>query len=394
MRPRGLRDDPLDAAPNAQILHPSELAGEDAARWRALAAAHPAFASPLVGPEFAQAVGAVRDDARVAVFRDGGEAQGFLAFHRRPGGLARPIGAPLSDHHALVSDPGLAGQGPALLAAAGLGAYRYTGLVDPHGLFAPHETVRETFEVALAGPAEAYLEDLRSASAKKFKNWRRLDHKLDREAGPLRLVAPDRSEDAFRTLMAWKREQLRRSGGHDFLSPAWTRALFEDLFGRAEGEFTGLLISLYAGDQLVAAHFGVRLGGVFHPWIAAADPSLAAYSPGQVFLIRAIGSMTDLGLDRYVLGPGHDHYKRAFAPEPQWISEGVAIAPNAAGRAARREEQAWSLAGARRGGLAGRLRRRLEVIAAAETTFSGRARGFADAVAGQARRRLNPMEAD
>jgi CelD/BcsL family acetyltransferase involved in cellulose biosynthesis len=390
-----IESDALAGAPDAQILHPSELSGEDTARWRALCAAEPAFQNPLLGPDFAQAVGEVRPDARVAIFVRDGSAVGFLPFHRRPGGLARPIGAPLSDYHALVSTPDIGLSGPALLAAAGLGAYRYTGLVDPFGLFGAPERARESYRVVPAGPAEDYLEGLRAASAKKFKNWRRLDHKLDREVAPLRLVAPETERAAFDTLIAWKRDQLKRTGGHDFLSPIWTRRLFEALFERREGDFQGLLIALYAGEKLVAAHFGVRLGDWYHPWLAATEPELAIYSPGQVFLIRAIGGMQDLGLATYDLGPGHDHYKRAFAPEPFDVGEGLAVAPTIAGAAHGAVDQAWALAGARQDtAFAARLRRRLEIITASETSLVGRTRGLADAVAGQARRRLNPVEAD
>ncbi len=123
-------------------LHPGELSVEEIAAWRAITAAHPAFASPLLGPDFALAVGAVRADARVAVWRRDGEAVGFLPHHLKASGLARPIGAPLSDYHALVSKapmdvrPGLT--------EAGLGALRFTGLIDPLGLFEPAVRSRAT----------------------------------------------------------------------------------------------------------------------------------------------------------------------------------------------------------------------------------------------------------
>lgn len=385
--------DTRSAMLTAQLLHPSEVSAADADAWRALAAATPAFANPLLGPDFAQAVGQVRRDARVAIWRRGDTPAGFLPLHYRPGAYARPIGAPLSDYHALVSGPDLGARGPELLGLAGLGAFAHTGLVDPHLLFGPPAETQASYVVDLDLPSEAYLESLRAESPKKFKNWRRLDHKLEREVGPVRLVAPDTSQTTFETLFAWKREQLRRTGGHDFLAPDWTCRLFSGLFARREGDFQGLMIGLYAGDRLVAGHFGVRLGGVYHPWIAAADPALAAMSPGQVFLVRAIGGMSRMGLTSYDLGPGHDHYKCAFARSQMQIGAGLVTAPNSAGRAAEGVDRAWALAGARRDGFAARLRRRLEVIAAAETTLIGRTRGLADAVAGQARRRLQPGDA-
>ncbi len=376
----------------AQTLHPSELSALHRKEWEALRAAHPAFTNPLLGPDFAQAVGAKRDDARVSVLKRDSQTVGFLAYHRRPGGMIRPIGAPLSDYHAIIS------AGPIdvaeALAAIGVSALRYFGLIDPWKSFDAPEATKDSYLIELTGGAEPYLEALRAASAKKFKNWRRLDHKLDRDVAPLRLVAPDTSEAAFNALLTWKSEQLRRTGGHDFLASSWTRALFDDLFARREGNFQGLMVCLYAGDQLVAGHFGVREGDYYHPWIASADPALTAYSPGQVFLTRAIAAMPELGLTRYDLGPGHDHYKRAYAQTVIQIASGMAAAPTAAGRTAQGVDQMWAMAGARGDGFTARLRRRLDIIASTELTLIGRTRGLADAVAGQARRRLAPAEAE
>lgn len=379
----------------AQTIHPKDLSETDASRWRQIAAAHPAFASPLFSPEFAQAVGQVRDDARVSIFERDGETLGFLAHHRRPGGLARPIGAPLADYHGLVSTADAGVRAPWLLAAAGLAAYRFTGLVDPFGVFQADVAARgESHLVVLNdGDADGYLETVRAASAKKFKNWRRLDHKLGRDLGELRLVGPDHSREAFDTLVAWKREQLRRTGIHDFLSPAWISQLFENFFEAREGGFQGLMLNLYAGDRLVAGQFGVRLGDVYHPWLASADPELNAYSPGQLFLWRAIGAMPGLGLTHFDLGPGHDHYKRPYALTQLELGEGLAAAASSAGRMARSREQAWAAAGAHGEGLAGKLRRRLDIIATVELSITGRALGFAQAITDQSRRRgLAPQE--
>jgi CelD/BcsL family acetyltransferase involved in cellulose biosynthesis len=369
----------------AETLRLNDLDPADVAAWRALCAAGPSFASPLLGPDFALAVARVRDDARVTVWRRNGDPVGFLAHHRRPGAFARPIGAPLSDYHGLVGEAG-----PDIsraFADAELSAYRFTGLVDPAEAFADHvERRREAFVISLSGTADDYLEALRTASAKRFKNYRRLDHKLDREIGSLRIVAPDISRAAFETLIAWKAEQLARTGAHDFLRPEWTRRLLDDLFARQEGDFRGLMITLYAGDRLVGGHFGVREGAVYHPWIASIDPALAAWSPGQVFLPRAIAAMPELGLTTYDLGPGHEHYKRPFALSTRTVCEGLAVAGNAGGRAARASNRAWAFIAATEGGPMDRLRRRLDAIATLEPSLAGRAISLASALAAQTRR--------
>lgn len=374
---------------DVETLHPSLLSADDVALWRSLAAGQVGFGNPLLGPDFAQAVGNVREDARVAVIRRAGRTQGFLAYHRRPGGLARPIGSPLSDYHGLVARPDAGLDLAQVLRAADVSVFRYSGLVDPHGLFsASPETKRKAYLIDLNGAsADAYLEAVRAASPKKIKNYRRLDHKLDREVGPVRLVAGDVSRDAFNQLIDWKREQLDRTGAHDFLRADWTRELMADLFARRTGAFRGLMINLYAGDTLVAGHFGVRLGEVYHPWIASTNPGHADWSPGQIFFLRAIAAMPELGLTRYDLGPGHDHYKRSYGLNTVTIGEGAATAATIGGRMALSIENAWSMAGAHGAGPVGRLRRRIDAIASTELSMSGRVRDFVGAVASRAQRR-------
>jgi CelD/BcsL family acetyltransferase involved in cellulose biosynthesis len=369
----------------ADLIRPDALTAQDRDAWRALCAAEPAFRSPLLSPEFAQAVGRVREDATIAVFRRRGRTLGFLPHHRRPGGLGRPIGAPFSDVHALITadDPGFSGADA--LFVAGLKAFRYGGLTDPHGLFGAPAQTREGFliELETSGEqgAEAYLEGLRSASPKRFKNWRRLDHKLDRELGPLSITAPDRDGAAFDLILQWKREQLKRTGLHDLLRPAWVQGLMRQQFAANEGPLQGLMITLRAGDRLVAGHFGVRLGTSFHPWIASVDPELAAYSPGQTFLTRAIAAMPGLGLEAYDLSVGHEHYKAPYANRRPLVSEGVTFAAGARTPVAPALLKAMAP-----GDAAGRLGRRLDQIAAVELDMADRLRGVIEAGLGWGRR--------
>ena len=372
---------------DVETLHPRDLAEADLRLWRDMAAAEPAFDSPLLGPDFAHAVGVVRDDARVAVIRRGGQTVGFLPHHRRPGAMARAIGSPLSDYHGLVSRPEAGLTAAQVLGAADLTAFRYTGLIDPYGVFGQGEQ-KTAHVIGLDGTdAETYLEAVRAASPKKIKNWRRLDSKLEREMGTIELVAADRSREAFDQLIAWKREQLERTGVHDFLRPDWTRNLMLDLFQKQAGSFQGLMINLYAGGELVSGHFGVRLGGVYHPWIASTNPAYGEWSPGQIFFMRAIAAMPGLGLHRYDLGPGHDHYKGAYALSQIQIGEGTATAATMAGRMASSLDGVMALAGSRGAGPVGRLSRRMDAIASVELTMGGRMRGLVDAFANQAQRR-------
>jgi CelD/BcsL family acetyltransferase involved in cellulose biosynthesis len=367
----------------AEILRPADLSGRDRAAWEAFRRETTAFRSPLLSAEFAETVGRVREDAAVAVFRRRGAVVGFLAHHRRPGGLARPIGSPWSDYHALVGGPDSEIEASQALRAAGLSSYRFGGLIDPYAVFAGAEAdAHEAYLIALDGSGEAYWETLRAASPKRFKNMRRLEHKLARERGEPVLAAPDHDQDSFDRLLRWKSEQLRRTGLHDVLQPAWSRRLMQSLFERREGRLQGLLISLKIDGQAVAGHFGVKLDQAYHPWIAAYDPAFAAYSPGLTFLSEAIRAMPRLGLSGYDLSAGSDHYKRPFASAVFTVGEGV-FRTGGPGLSLGRLGAVLGPGPAR---AVRRVERRLDHIAAAELSLAGRVQGFAAAVAASSRR--------
>lgn len=371
--------------PLVQSVRPSELTAPEREAWLDFCAATPVFRSPLLGPDFAQAVERRRDDSYVAIFRRNGRVVGFLPHHRRSSGFARPMGAPFCDYHALVTEPGLRLEGRQALAEAGLTTFRFSCLIDPYGCFdAVDRTPQDGFVMKL-GPAgaESYLEALRAPNPKRAKNWRRLENKLEREVGEIELTAPDHDREAFDTLMRWKRQQLVRGGMHDFFRPNWTLGLMQDLFERREGPFQGLMLTLRAGGRLVAGHFGVRRNGCFHSWISSIDPDLAATGAGNTLLLRAIKAMPGLELSAFDMGPGHAHYKEPFCTGRIAASSGVAR--GAAHGVAHSMNRALALAAERSEAVA-RLLRRLDHIAAIELSVGGRLLGVAQAFAGQARR--------
>lgn len=344
----------------------------------------PAFNSPLLGPGFAKVVSSVRDDVRVAVFKQAFSVVGILAYHARPHGLARPIGSPFSDYHALLSAPDPRYEGSHALAAAGLSTFRFSSLIDPHGLFEEHVTEPvEGMAIQLRDGAQAYLEMIRARSPKRFKNLRRLESKMAREGGPVSFRGPDYDPNAFEQLLTWKGDQLKRTGLHDFLGPAWTRALLRRLFEARAGDLQGLLLTLRVDGRVVAGHFGVRAGPRYHPWIAAYDPDAAAWSPGQVFIHEAIRHMPMLELTTYDLSSGHDDYKRPFCSETIMARNGIVRSPTLGGAFGRSADLAWrgvqSCAGPAREQTITRIRNRLNQISEIELTWPGRVRGVMQA---------------
>jgi CelD/BcsL family acetyltransferase involved in cellulose biosynthesis len=368
-----------------EIIHPSELGPGEIAAWSALQSTSETLRSPLLGPEFARLVGDIRSDARTAIWRDGRRASGFLGFHKTLGGFARPIGAPFSDYHALVSGPGFP-KPAAALRAAGLQGLRLTGLVDPHGLFAPDLEPVLAHRIDLTAGADAYFEALWGASRNRWRNYKRYSRRLERQLGPLRIEAPDASPETYRTLMAWKRRQLQATGLHDFTASPWVGEMFDRLFETREAEFGGLMISLYAGDRPVAAHFGLRQGDWYHPWLGAYDPELAGFSPGVVHQVMATAAAAKAGIRIYDLGPRADHSKAMFANAAITVHAGLARSDSLQARLAAESERLIGQSSGRLG-LLGRVRNRWDHVAAVELTLGGRLAGMAHAAAALNRRR-------
>jgi CelD/BcsL family acetyltransferase involved in cellulose biosynthesis len=226
--------------------------------------------------------------------------------------MARAIGSPLSDYHGLVSRPDAGLRAADVLRAADLGVFRYTGLIDPVRRVRPSETKPGHVIAPGDTDAEAYLEASARPAPRRSRTGAGWTTSWSARSATIAWSRPIRSREAFDQLIAWKREQLERTGVHDFLRPDWTRGLLLDLFQRRP-------VRSRADDQpLCRRRAG---GGPFRraagrgvPPVDRLDQSgLGEWSPGQIFFMRAIAAMPGLGLHRYDLGPGHDHYKGAYA---------------------------------------------------------------------------------
>ena len=328
----------------AEIVHPSELTSAETAAWSRLQSDAPELGSPLLGP-----------------------------------GFARPIGAPFSDYQSLVSAPSFPLAFEAL-EAAGLGGIRLTGLIDPHQVFQNDLKPVIAHRIDLSAGGEAYLTGLWSSSRNRQRNFNRYSRRLVDEIGPLNIRAPDTSAATFEALFAWKRRQLAGTGLHDFTSAPWIQGLMRRLFETPDEAFGGLLVSLYAGDRPVAAHFGVRQDGWYHPWLGAYDPDLAAYSPGLVHQALAAAAAATIGIHTYDLGPRADRSKAMFANAAVEVREGVAVGASLPVAIAVRSGQFLSQ------GLVERARKRWDHIAAVELTLGGRLVGMARAAGALSRR--------
>ncbi|MFC4724551.1 GNAT family N-acetyltransferase [Glycocaulis abyssi] len=355
------------------------LTAQDQHAWTAMALAT-GLASPLLHPEFAQAVSATRNDVEIALFRDAKGLAAVFAYHRRPGGFARPIGSAFSDIHAILRRPDVEARDEELLALAGLSRARFAALFTPDkppaaGL----EPVGPSRAAVRRSTANALIAELQAEHPKRFKDFRRRLRKLETEHGEVQLAVSS-DPATLDELIGWKRLQYRQTGRHDVLAPRWTTRLMHALFSRREGAVRGRLYTLRAGGRLIAAEYGPEGHGTFHPWLAAYDPEMSAYSPGHLLVYLLLSRMEEFGLTRYEMGTGHEDYKKYFTNHRSALYSGLARAPHFEERmreaATKLAMATLTLCGNRVRDLGRRMHSRIDHIAAAETSAAGRWAGL------------------
>jgi CelD/BcsL family acetyltransferase involved in cellulose biosynthesis len=308
------------------IVAPSELSAHRPV-WRRLQSATLDLASPYFCPEFIEAAGAVRPGLRVAVLEEESRAVGFFPFERNWLGEGRPAGGRLSDYHGVIATPETHWSVAELLRACGLVSWRFDHLPVSQKPFAAYSRL-EAISPALdlSQGFEAYRGQRRQDGSLWLLQLERKARKMARELGPLRFEAHAQEPALLERVLAWKSAQCQRTGTVDFFALRWTRELVERIAAERGASFGGVLSALYAGDELVAAHLGMRSERVWHWWFPVYDRAFARYSPGGILLLRVAEAAAKSGASLLDLGRGEDAYKESFATSGAVLLEGCATA--------------------------------------------------------------------
>ncbi|HET9897571.1 MAG TPA: GNAT family N-acetyltransferase [Streptosporangiaceae bacterium] len=317
------------------VLRPAELGDGELGAWHGMQRQSAELRNPFLCPEFAVAVGSVRQGARVAVLDDGSGPRGFFPFERGRLGVGRPIGAGISDCQGLVTEPGARVEAGELLRGCGLSVWHFDHLIGGQQPFSRFQAAAARSPAAdLSSGFGPYADQLWARSARLRADLGRKTRKLEREAGPLRFEIDVRDTAGLRTLMGWKSEQYRRTGRADRFDHPWIVGVVDALFASrpAAGSpgagwglgFRGVLSMLYAGGKPVAGHFGLVHGGVLSEWFPAYDASYSKYSPGLMQLIRMSQEAAGLGVRLIDFGKGDKYYKEQLKTFDLTVAEGTA----------------------------------------------------------------------
>ncbi|MFU8876000.1 GNAT family N-acetyltransferase [Micromonospora sp. SL4-19] len=295
----------------------------------------PRLQNPFLAPEFARAVGRHRPTARVAVLQDGPEIVGFFPYEVRHRVIGVPIGSGISDCQGMVHRPGLHWDPIRLLKACGLAVWEFDHLMADQSPFVPYQArVAKSPIIDLSKGYQSYVDD-RMTDGNLIRQTLRKQRRMVRELGEERFEWEDGSEDAMLALRRWKSAQYRRTQQFDRFRTRWIQAVLEELCHSSAADCRAVVSTIYAGDQPVAAHLGLRSRSVLAYWFPSYDVDLARHSAGILLCLRMAEAGAADGIEHIDLGKSEALYKNRLT------NDGLPVAEGRVGRS-------WAVAGARR----------------------------------------------
>jgi len=314
---------------NIYTIQPDALTDALTQRWAELQATNPALVSPYFNVEFTQAVAAVRDDVRIAVMEEQGQPVGFFPF-QADGRVGKPIGGALSDCHGVIVKPDVTWDVEQLIRSCDLDVWAFDHLLAEQQPFEPYHRQTDISPIMdLCDGYEAYAEAIRAGGSKQILKTGTLRRKLEREHGELRYEAHVDDPAILHQIMQWKAQTYEQSEA--MFNQPWITSLLERIMKYQTPSFAGMLSVLYAGDTLVAAHFGMRSRLLWHYWFPAYASDYHKYSPGLILLLKMAESAPDRGLTTIDMGKGMSMYKERLMNRSIPLAEGAVELPSVTG---------------------------------------------------------------
>jgi CelD/BcsL family acetyltransferase involved in cellulose biosynthesis len=295
------------------------IAGKDlgpdlAAAWAALQRANPDIDSAYFHPQFTRCAAGVKPNVEIAIVEDGGEIVAFFPFERVSPSIGGPVGGMLSDYHGLVSAGAVDFDPRDLLRACRLIAWDFSHLPTSQiSFFGGTHSLTASPQMGLEEGYGSYARRKQASGSSLIDRTAYLARRLEREAGPLRYETHDIAPGVLDQVLAWKSAQYLRSDKEDIFRLPWTVELLRAIQETQTDGFAGALSTLYAGDRLVAGHFGMRSQRVWHYWFPSYDPAFSKYSPGLILILKMAESAPGFGVRAIDLGAGISQQKERLA---------------------------------------------------------------------------------
>lgn len=380
----------VSALNRIEIVQIRDLTEHDAGQWTQWRMQRPELVGPYFDIRYVRAIGADVPGARVARLYNEGKVAGYFAYQIRAGVL-QPLGAPLSDYHALISAPGYVPDLNALLKAAGAKRLDFQGWVG--AMDDQAQTVKLQRRAALTPDGfDAWYEKQNHEHHKFFKNIGRCERNIVKDFGGFDFAWERVTPEVMDRIIGLKREQYQKTGLHDIFNCGWTRGMLVNL-ANLPGEDYGLRAGVFRHEgKLVAAEISLVDKDSVHLWFPAYDPAYYRYSAGIVLTMAIIRHLAPLGYTSFDFGTGGEDYKSPMTVHAGECLEGsLQYAPRLSSRMV---DMAVAIlpAGAKLEQARLSLRRRVNIIRSTEVTLAGWCRALILLVQ-RGLRRLKPVKA-
>lgn len=299
------------------------LSSEQRAAWSRLQQSQLHLNQPFLSLEFAEAANEFRGAVEVLTASQTGQTVALLPFHRQGKNRAVPIAPGMNEYQAILREDSTEVDLPSWLSAASLKEFCFDHMranERPFGV-AAHKT--GPCPVAdLSCGFEAYCSKLQQRGSRTMRETSRKRRKLEREVGEVRFQLASSNSGAFDALVRWKQAQHKSTNVYDTFSHQGVISFLDKIRRTETDNFTGALSALYAGDQLVAVHLGLRTSQIAHMWIPTYDKNFARFSPGAIMLAEMTKALAECGVQRLDFGPGSQRYKQSFSTDSYPVSIG------------------------------------------------------------------------
>jgi CelD/BcsL family acetyltransferase involved in cellulose biosynthesis len=237
------------------------------------------------------------------------------------GRTAKPAG-PGADYQGPISAPGVRIDPLGMVRGTGLRALRFDHLLDRPEFTPWVEEHQIAPFIDANGGLDGYLTRVSKSGKDKMSRLRGKTKRAHSELGDVRLVWDTDEPDLLDRLIDVKRAQYESTGGYDFFATPRNRDFVHHLLKTRSDGFAGVLSALYAGDTLLAAHFGIRDGEVLHWWFPVFNREHSDLAPGWMMLRELIAAGPENGMARIDLGRGEEDYKRRAMTGAHSVCEG------------------------------------------------------------------------
>ena len=364
-------------------IQAAELTAEQRRLWEQICKENSALYSPYFHPDYTQLIADLQDDAFIAIVKDGEETVGFLPFQqRRKNGPARPIGAPMTDYHGLISSSMRNINIEDILKAAHIGRFNMPSQMNIRAAEdAPNAARCAVMRLSEFDTPQAWRDSRDSSYRRHLKSTRRRIKKTESEHGQRSFIWQSRELEHFDLLIKWKKQKFADTKKYDVLSVDWTLALLKTLWERGpDAPLRCDLHVMMVDNKPAAMDLGLSDGMTFHSWIVGYDNALHTLSPGMQLLEALIDQTPQVGYENIDLGAGLEGYKKHYASWPHTALSKLYTGTGVSAKNAKLYARLETLGQDKLKDIPGKLRRRYTQISACDPSLSGQARAMLQAI--------------